>query len=148
MKGTRCSPRSRPTPCSQWRSGSSRASLPSQSPPAQAIRTKLIEPRGEERFLLDLGRGRRRVAKLKFQTRARKVYVLARLDIDGTPHTNPDGRRLGGTHLHLYREGFEARWAYPLDPGEFDTTSAPVAFRDFCAYCHILQPPTLQESLL
>ena len=74
--------------------------------------------------------------------------MLARLDVDGTPHTNPDGKRLGGMHLHLYREGFEARWAYPLDPATFDTTSAPFAFRDFCAYCRILQPPTLQESLL
>ena len=79
-----------------------------------------------------------RLSKLKYQTRGRKVIVLVRLDIDGSPHTNPDGIILAGTHIHLYREGYEAKWAYPLDPSVFrDPGDMVVAFEDFCNYCHI-----------
>jgi len=103
---------------------------------------------GDERFLLDT-RGCRRTMKLKFQTRSRKVFILARLDIEGGPHTNPDGQRLGGTHLHLYREGFDDKWAAPLDPVLFpDTSSIATAFQDFCRLCAIREPPTVGETLL
>ena len=110
---------------------------------------ELAEVGGDERFLLDLSRGRRRVAKLKFQTRARKVVVLLRLDLDGSPHTNPDGTLLDGTHLHVFREGYEDKWAYPLDPERFaDPLDAPHSFADFCDLSNIASAPILQETLL
>jgi hypothetical protein len=62
-----------------------------------------------ETFLLDVWRGRLRLTKLKLQNRVQTAVVLARLDVDGAPHTNPDGTRLSGTHLHLYREGYDDR---------------------------------------
>jgi hypothetical protein len=62
---------------------------------------ELVGQDEQERFLLDLWRGTFQLSKLRFQERARKVIVLVRLDIDGSPHTNPDGTRLIGTHLHL-----------------------------------------------
>lgn len=62
-----------------------------------------------ERFLLDVWRGTLRLTKVSFQNRVRTVVVLVRLDVDGAPHTNPDGQRLAGTHLHLFREGYEDR---------------------------------------
>lgn len=86
----------------------------------------LFEIDGREKFLLDLERSRIRTAKLKIQTRARSVFVLARLDINGTPHPNPPnsihrpGERLVGTHIHLYHEGFADRIAYlPQDVPAF-----------------------------
>ena len=69
-----------------------------------------------EAFLPDVWRGTLRLSKLKFQNRVRTAVILVRLDVDGAPHTNPDGAYLTGTHLHLFREGYEDRWAYPLDP--------------------------------
>lgn len=103
----------------------------------------------EERFLLDLYRGRRRTAKLKFQTRARKVVVLLRLDLNGGPHTNPDGERLGGPHLHVFREGYDDKWAFALDHHEFgDPADAPRSFADFCRLSQVADPPVLQETLL
>jgi uncharacterized protein len=39
-----------------------------------------------EQFLLTVERGQRKRIRLKYQTRARKVIVLARLDLNG-PHT-------------------------------------------------------------
>ena len=71
-----------------------------------------------EKFLLDVERGDRKRARLKFQTRARRTIVLARIDIAGKAHRNLDhyphrpGERFSGTHIHLYREGFDDRVAY------------------------------------
>jgi len=118
-------------------------------PPGLDVTFDLVGEENRERFLLDLWRGTIRLSKLKFQTRGRKVIVLVRLDIDGAPHTNPDGVRIGGTHLHLYREGYEDKWAYPLDRAQFTKPSdIQQAFRDFCGYCHIETIPPFQEALL
>ncbi len=118
-------------------------------PPGADQTHELIDTDERERFLLDLWRGTIRFSKLKFQTRARRVVVLVRLDIDGAPHTNPDGMGLGGTLLHLYREGYEDRWAYPLDSNRFsDPANIQQTFEDFCNYCNIGGIPPFQESLL
>jgi hypothetical protein len=118
-------------------------------PPGADQTHELIGTDERERFLLDLWRGTIHFPKLKFQTRARRIIVLVRLDIDGAPHTNPDGARLGGTHLHLYREGYEDKWAYPLNTNEFsDPGNIRQTLEDFCNFCHIEEVPPFQESLL
>jgi hypothetical protein len=110
---------------------------------------ELIGDDKRERFLLDLWRGMLRLSKLRHQTRGRKVIVLVRLDIDGAPHTNPDGTRLNGTHIHVYREGYEDKWAYPIDRTEFRNSSdIQQTFEDFCRYCNVQNIPPFQEGLL
>lgn len=102
-----------------------------------------------ESFLLDIWRGTLRLTKLKFQNRVRTAIVLVRLDVDGAPHTNPDGQRLAGTHLHLFREGYDDRWAYPVDPSSFSLLSdAGATFQDFCAFCKIESPPPVQGVIV
>ena len=90
----------------------------------------LLEINGREKFILDLERSSIRTAKLKFQNRARNVFVLARLDINGTPHLNPadahhrPGERLVGTHIHVYCEGFADKVAFlPQDLPAFANVS-------------------------
>jgi len=51
----------------------------------------LLSIDGREKFILTIERGRRRRARLKYQIRARKIIILARLDIDGPAHRNPAG---------------------------------------------------------
>lgn len=110
-----------------------------------------------EQFILDLERGNLKRARLKFQTRARKIIILARIDIDGRPHRNPiDGphrpnERLTETHIHLYREGFGSRVAYlPSDlksfviPAVTDDVSWLVAFLRFC---NVETIPPIQEGI-
>lgn len=110
---------------------------------------ELLGSDDRELFLLDLWRGTLRLSKVKLQTRARKILVLVRLDVDGAPHTNPDGTKIGGTHLHVYREGYDSKWAYPVDPAEFPNLGDMAAtFSDFCHRCHILAPPPFQGGLL
>lgn len=64
-------------------------------PPSSDLTYELVSKDKQEPFLLDLWRSTFRLSKLKFQNRARQVIVLVRLDVDGAPHTNPDGQRLG-----------------------------------------------------
>lgn len=109
----------------------------------------LIGSDGKEKFLLDLSRGTLRLSKVKFQTRGRTVVVLVRLDLDGSPHTNPDGSRVGTTHIHLYREGFDDKWAYEIDPTAFPSLGdIEETFNSFCEYCKIGGVPSFQEGLL
>jgi hypothetical protein len=55
--------------------------------PMDYERTLLSNDRREE-FLLTIERGNRKRVRLKYQTRARKIVILARLDLDGPAHKN------------------------------------------------------------
>lgn len=103
---------------------------------------------GREDFLLDVGRSKIRLRKLKYQTRVHKVVILARLDIGGRPHENPDGERIPCPHLHVYREGFGTRWAIPLPNEDFSKPEdLMVALDDFFTFCHVVRPPDIQGPL-
>lgn len=116
-------------------------------PPGVDETHELIGADLRERFLLDLWRGTMRLSKYKMQARGRIIVVLVRLDINGAPHTNPDGQLLDGTHLHVYREGFDDKWAYPIDPEVFhDIGNVGFAFEDFCRLCHIEEIPPFQDQ--
>jgi hypothetical protein len=39
---------------------------------------------------------------------------LMRLCVNGHPHRNPDRQVIGGTHLHVYREGYADHYAIPI----------------------------------
>ena len=112
------------------------------------INIPLVSADGREPFYLDVSRGRINLAKATYQNRARTVVPLARLDIEGPPHANPDGREIPCPHLHLYREGFGDKWAMPISSSEFtDTSDLWKTLHEFMTYCNITQPPVLQRSL-
>ena len=118
-------------------------------PPGADQTHELVGDDNRERFGLDLWRSTFRLTKVKHQTRGRNVIVLVRLDVDGSPHTNPDAAVLRGTHIHLYREGYEAKWAYPVDPAEFtDVSDIQQTFVEFCRYCNIVNVPPFQGGLV
>lgn len=47
--------------------------------------------------------------------------VLARIDKGW--HTNPDGTKVSGVHIHIYQEGYNDKWAYSIDNFNFDDAS-------------------------
>lgn len=101
-----------------------------------------------EHFLLDLHRARINLAKVKFQNRARQVVVLVRLDLGGAPHRNPDDTEVPAPHLHLYREGYGHRWAYPVPAERFrDVADLWRTLEDLMAYCNIVEPPIIERGL-
>ena len=80
--------------------------------------------------MLDIARGNIKLKKCTFQNRARKTIVLLRLDWDGPNHQNPDGEWIVSPHIHIYREGFGDKWAYPLPPDSFTNVSDPQLLLD------------------
>ena len=118
-------------------------------PPGSDQTHELVGSDPKEKFLLDLSRGTIRLSEVEFQTRGRSVIVLVRLDLDGSPHTNPDGSQVGRSHIHLYRERFDDKWASSIDPTTFaNLDDIEETFKRFCEYCSISGVPSFQEGLL
>lgn len=87
--------------------------------------------------------------KYKLQNRARSVEILVRIDVNGSPHKNPDGLVIPCPHIHIYKEGYNDKWAYPLDDYPFqDPLDIFLTFQDFADFCNILEYPDLQGKLL
>ncbi len=112
-----------------------------------SIRIPLWSEDKHEEFMLDVTRGYIKLEKNTFQTRSRKTIILARLDIDGSPHRNPDGEEIGTRHLHLYREGFADKWAYPLPDAFTNTNNILTLLDEFMDYTHIVTKPIILPEL-
>ena len=63
--------------------------------PGEQLCVELFAKNPRVEFLLDISRGHIKLTKHTFQNRVFKAIVLARLDIDGNPHRNPDGKEVG-----------------------------------------------------
>ncbi len=119
--------------------------LPSAESSGEII-AKLISKDKTEKFLLDIRRysislAKQTVLRQKYQTRARDSVILARLDFD-KPHKNPDNKIVGVPHLHLYKEGFDDKYATDkLDAIFSDLNDPQKVLHDFMKYCNITQPP-------
>ncbi len=108
----------------------------------------LVSADGDEPFHLDISRGRINLAKGKIQNRARTTMVLARIDFGGAPHRNPDDEEIACPHVHLYREGFGDRWAFPISPEVFtQPTDHWQTLVDFMRFCNISRPPEFDRGL-
>lgn len=103
-----------------------------------------------ESFVLDVNRrGRMRLAKCTYQERYAITTVLVRLDVGGPPHTNPDGRYVPCPHLHVYRDGYDDKWAEPPPSGVFtDTTNLSATLGHFLAFCNVSDVPPIQGVLM
>ena len=103
---------------------------------------------GREFFCLDCHRGRIDLSKLTHQNRTREVVILVRLDLGGRPHRNPDDQEVPSPHLHLYREGFGDRWAFPVPPDRFTNLgNVQQTLADFMDYCNVAVRPQIQWGL-
>lgn len=114
----------------------------------QSLVLPLQSPDKREHFLLDLSRGRIDLLKVKMQNRARQVVVLVRLDLGGAPHRNPDDEEIPAPHLHVYREGYGDKWAFPVPTDRFTaTTDVWATFEEFMRFCNITRPPRIERGL-
>lgn len=121
----------------------------------------IISQDDRESFLLDIYKGRLRLAKCVFQERYQDIIILVRLDVGGSPHRNPEvasvpmscldpynGLEIQCPHLHLYVEDFNDRWAIPAPIERFpNVNDLYVTMYDFFRYCNIVEPPTIQGGL-
>lgn len=102
-----------------------------------------------EAFHVDVNRRSIALYKCTFNGRARGNIILARLDLNGSPHRNPDGEEIDCPHLHLYREGYGDKWAYPVPVERFRNLSdLAVVCQDFMVFFNVVTPPTIALDLL
>lgn len=94
------------------------------------------------KFLIDIkpGRTERRKKQLTLQERYNKDVILLRLDLNGPPHTNPDGKQLSGNHLHIIKEGYNDRFAYEIPDNIVDEDDRLQTLINFLEYCKIENP--------
>ena len=116
--------------------------------PGKKMTVKFQSINKREEFLLDLNRGRIELRKATFQNRARKIVILVRLDLHGAPHRNPNDEEIPTPHIHLYREGFGDKWAYPVPLDKFtDLDDLYNTLVEFMSYCNITEPPQIQRGM-
>ena len=116
--------------------------------PGGALTVPLQSPDKREHFFLDVRRGRIDLLRGTYQNRARQIVVLVRLDFGGKPHRNPDDTEISSPHLHLYREGFGDKWAFPAPTDKFgDTRDLWRTLDEFMLYCNITQRPHIDRGL-
>ena len=103
---------------------------------------------GTGQFVLDITRSRIILDGVTHQNRAREIIVLRRLDIEGPPHRNPDGEVVSCPHLHIYREGYGTKWAYPALPDLFSNlTDRSTVLGDFLNAINTVEAPQFQMGL-
>ncbi|MBD2550908.1 hypothetical protein H6G65_15210 [Microcystis elabens FACHB-917] len=113
-----------------------------------SLKVPLISRDRREEFLLDVYQNQINLAKGTYQNRARRVVILARLDFGGAPHRNPDDVEIPCPHLHLYREGFGDKWAFPVPPEAFPSIADRwQTLQDFLRYVNVTDPPDFRRSL-
>ena len=104
---------------------------------------------GREEFLLDLYRGRINLAKNTFQNRGRRSVILARMDIGGPDHRNPDDQEIPAPHLHIYVEGYGDKWAVPAPCSTFPNLPNPrQTLHDFMQFINVVDSPNIRQGLL
>ena len=113
-----------------------------------SLKIPLISRDRREEFLLDVYQNQINLAKGTYQNRARRVVILARLDFGGAPHRNPDDEEIPCPHLHLYREGFGDKWAFPVPLEAFPSIADRwQTLQDFLRYVNVTDPPDFRRSL-
>ena len=110
---------------------------------------RLLSMNGREEFFFDVRRGSLNLKKYTLQNRARTIETLVRVDIHGPPHRNPDGQVIPCPHIHIYKEGYNDKWAYPLTTHPFrDPEDIIITFEDFARFCNIVEYPDIQSKLV
>ncbi|MEW6087508.1 MAG: hypothetical protein AB1498_04330 [bacterium] len=114
-----------------------------------------------ELFLFDITRASIKAEKITYQNRARKSFVLRRLDIEGPSHPNPEvenppldilqsynGVVVVCPHIHIYVEGFNHKWAVPIELFlNITNQSFYEIMNKFLEYCNVISMPKVKETL-
>lgn len=98
----------------------------------------------KDTFSLDFYRGTFRLEKYTYNHRFKQTTVLMRFDSYGE-HSNPDGERISGHHVHIYKEGFGDKFAYPASNyGIESSDTIEVVMQKILVYCNIKIIPPIE----
>ncbi|TSA27051.1 MAG: hypothetical protein D4R67_06730, partial [Bacteroidetes bacterium] len=105
-----------------------------------AVKTK-------DTFILDFYRGSFELLKYTYNKRYRQIIILLRYDAKGR-HANPDGENFDGPHVHIYKEGFDDKFAYPAsDIGIEESDDMETVLVKFLRYCNVKSIPSIQTTM-
>lgn len=80
------------------------------------IEFDVIAIENKNKFTINIYRGSINKQKCTYQGRtAINNIPLLRLDVTKSSHINPDGTKIEGTHLHIYREENDINYAIPFN---------------------------------
>jgi hypothetical protein len=107
----------------------------------------IIAIKTKDTFILDFYRGSFELSKYIYNKRYRQTIILLRYDAKGR-HTNPDGATFDGPHVHIYKEGFDDKFAYPVtDIGIDETDGMEAVLGKFLTYCNVKSIPSIQTTM-
>lgn len=120
--------------------------------PSEYETIDLISWDKREKFVVDINRkGKIKLTKCTFQNRHQAGTILLRLEIDGRPHTNPDGEVIPCPHIHIAKESYGMAWAYPI-PKEIFTNVDDLILTliQFLEYCKVndVEDIKIQDRLM
>ena len=108
---------------------------------------EIIAPETGDSFMLDFYNGRIEFKKFSINKRYRNTIILIRYCSHGV-HTNPDGIQFTGSHLHLYKEGFDDKFAVGIGTiGATSSSTIVEVLEKFLDYCKI-QRISISATLL
>ncbi|MCM8568624.1 hypothetical protein NE848_04490 [Gramella jeungdoensis] len=98
-------------------------------------------------YLLDFYRGSFELSRYTFNKRYKQSIIIFRYD-NGGRHTNPDGKSFDGPHIHLYKEGYNDKFAYPIeDIGIDNSDSMEEVLNKILHFCNIKKIPSVEISM-
>lgn len=102
-----------------------------------------------ENFTLSVTVGRIDLLKTSDQLRLKPENApLVRIDTGCTIHKNPDGTIISEPHIHIYKEGYGLKFAYPLKNYlKTNTDDTYQVLYDFMDYCSIVKKPVIIKGV-
>lgn len=95
-------------------------------------------------YQLDFYRGSFELTRFTYNKRFRQSVILLRYDSGGR-HTNPDGISFDGPHIHLFREGFNDKFAYPVTDLKIDDNHTIDEVLDkLLQFCNVTKRPVVE----
>ncbi len=102
----------------------------------------------KSKFIISVYRAGRNAKKCTFQARTKGMNeILLRLDVNPSPHRNPDNQIIRGSHIHIYKEGYGTAYAFPFDVDDDNLISNFIQFLEEFNVIHKETTITQQDTL-
>ena len=107
----------------------------------------VVGDRREDIFAINISRKGINAAGASYQGRVRiSGIILMRLDVNPTAvHTNPNGERITGNHLHIYTEEYDMSYAISFDINNKDLY---ILCYSFFERFNIVEPPSVRQQII
>lgn len=112
--------------------------------PGNFIAVPLRSEEVDQDFVLNIRSSKIELLKGTVLLRA-GIQPLVRIDLAGGIHRNPDGKEIPCPHIHIYKEGFEDKFAFPLPTRFTHPNDLLTTLNEFMDYCNIIEKPIIKK---